>query len=237
MFLSRLRFKRYLDSFPELVENNVGLRNLVKSSPLDENECPDELSVSLMSYKDFIDIFALNKKNKAWLDQWTVCQPKGYIYSTNDIFSLSNIFSNTIDIYLNQVLQDKGYFFKISLDGKLCGFICLNDVTRGALCSAKVGYWIAYEFAGRNIMPVALAMLTDFCFEYLLLHRVEVNICCDNLPSLRVVEKLGFNSEGKRSKYIFVNGKWADHYSYALTVEDVCCGGVLARYENSCSCF
>ena len=236
MFLTRIKFKRYFASFPELVEHNVGLRNLVKND-LITGECPNELVVSIMFYNDFIDVFALNDKNKPWLDKWTVCKPKGYAYSPNGFFNITNIFSNSINGYLRQMCHDKDYYFKITLDGRLCGFICLNEVIRGALCSAKVGYWIDHDFVGRNIMPTALAMLADFCFEYLLLHRIEVNMCCDNAPSIRVVEKLKFRNEGKKNNYIFVNGKWTDHYSYALTIEDLCCGGVLSKYENDCSCF
>jgi len=45
------------------------------------------------------------------------------------------------------------------------------------------------------------------------------------------VEKLGFRYEGFRRRYIHIDGKWADHFCFALVVEEVPTG-VLTRYEK-----
>ncbi|HLR57049.1 MAG TPA: GNAT family protein, partial [Beutenbergiaceae bacterium] len=42
----------------------------------------------------------------------------------------------------------------------------------------------------------------------------------ENSASLRVVEKLGFREEGVREKYIFIDGAWRDHRSFALVTEE-----------------
>jgi ribosomal-protein-alanine N-acetyltransferase len=41
-----------------------------------------------------------------------------------------------------------------------------------------------------------------------------------NLPSRRVVTKLGFVEEGLGRKYLKINGVWEDHLHYALLNPD-----------------
>jgi ribosomal-protein-alanine N-acetyltransferase len=61
------------------------------------------------------------------------------------------------------------------------------------------------------------------------LHRVEIDIRPENAASLRVVEKLGFRFEGTKRGYIHIAGDWRDHYSFALTSDEVR-GGLLNRF-------
>jgi ribosomal-protein-alanine N-acetyltransferase len=111
--------------------------------------------------------------------------------------------------------------FAVVLDGSLVGQITVANVVRGAFHSASVGYWVARDAAGRGIMPTALALVVDHCFTEVGLHRVEANIRPENGPSLRVVRKLGFREEGRHERFLFIDGAWRDHVSFALTVEDV----------------
>ena len=119
--------------------------------------------------------------------------------------------------------------FALLVGEQFAGQVTVGAIARGSANSAYLGYWIAREFAGRGIMPTALAMVIDHCFGDAGLHRVEANIRPENAASRRVVEKLGFRLEGTRERYIHIAGAWCDHLSYALTVEDVP-GGVLPRW-------
>ena len=121
------------------------------------------------------------------------------------------------------------YPFALLIGEQFAGQVTVGAIARGSANSAYLGYWIAREFAGRGIMPTALAMVIDHCFGDAGLHRVEANIRPENAASRRVVEKLGFRLEGTRARYIHIAGAWCDHLSYALTVEDVP-GGVLPRW-------
>lgn len=53
-------------------------------------------------------------------------------------------------------------------------------------------------------------------FDELELHRIEANVLPYNAPSLRVLEKLGFESEGLAIKYLKINGRWEDHIHMVL---------------------
>src|SRR5699024_1266991 len=89
----------------------------------------------------------------------------------------------------------------IELDGELVGQVTVSSIAYGSLCSGSIGYWISQHVAGRGVMPHAVALVTDYCWAELGLHRVEINIRPENAASLRVVEKLGFRDEGVRERY------------------------------------
>ena len=116
---------------------------------------------------------------------------------------------------------------------RLVGQLTLGNVVRRAFCSAYAGYWIDERYAGRGIMPTALALAVDHAFTAGGLHRIEVNIRPENTPSRRVVEKLGFRQEAYHERYLHIDGAWRDHIGYALTAEDVLAdGGLLARWHR-----
>ena len=121
--------------------------------------------------------------------------------------------------------------FAIELDGELIGQLNVSGIVMGSLSSAQLGYWVSERAAGRGVTPTAVALATDYCFRRLNLHRMEICIRPENAASLRVVEKLGFRYEGLRRRYIHINGDWRDHFSFALTSEDVP-EGVLARWQS-----
>jgi [ribosomal protein S5]-alanine N-acetyltransferase len=120
--------------------------------------------------------------------------------------------------------------FAIRVDGRLAGQVTLDNVVRGALRSGSVGYWIDREVAGRGLASLAVALVCDHAFGPAGLHRVQADIRPENLPSQRLVERLGFRREGLFRRYLDIDGDWRDHVSYALLAEDVP-GGVLARWH------
>ena len=113
----------------------------------------------------------------------------------------------------------------------IVGQLTVSSIVWGSAMSATLGYWVDKDRAGHGIAPTAVALVTDYCFQTLGLHRMEINIRPENGPSLRVVEKLGFRDEGYRPRFLHINGEWADHRSFALTAEEVP-GGLLARWQR-----
>ena len=118
----------------------------------------------------------------------------------------------------------------VTYDGVLAGQVTASNVVRGAFDSVAVGYWVDGALAGRGILPTALAMVVDHCFDTVGLHRVEANIRPENTASRRVVEKLRFREEALHLRYLFIDGAWRDHVSFAVTREDVP-EGMLRRWH------
>ena len=112
------------------------------------------------------------------------------------------------------------YSFGIFVDGAFAGEINLNNVIRGAMQSATIGYWIDRARAGNSYMSEAVVVLADFAFEELNLHRLEICIIPRNMNSRRVMEKLHIREEGVAKRFLEINGNWEDHVRYGLTVEE-----------------
>ena len=108
----------------------------------------------------------------------------------------------------------------------------LFGIVRAAQQSGAAGYWLDESVTGRGIATRALAMALDHALGAGGLHRVEVNIRLDNLPSLRVAERLGLRAEGVRERFLHIDGGWRDHRSFAVTSEDIHGSTLMARLSQ-----
>ncbi|MBN9106280.1 MAG: GNAT family N-acetyltransferase [Propionibacteriaceae bacterium] len=119
-----------------------------------------------------------------------------------------------------QVLPWAVDYSEVGARPRFVGQVTVSGITWGSACWAQIGYWINRDYAGRGIIPTAVAMACDHCFS-LGLHRIEIAIRPENTNSLAVVHKLGFRLEGRRERYMHVNGDWRDHDMFVLTAEEV----------------
>ncbi len=131
-----------------------------------------------------------------------------------------------------QARQGATFPFAVEVDGQFVGQVTVNNIVRGSAQFASVGYWLDKDYAGRGVMPRAVAMVIDHCFFTAGLHRIEIAIRPENSNSLRVVEKLEIREIGYAPKYLHIDGAWRDHRIYAITKEEVP-DGVLTRLRAS----
>jgi ribosomal-protein-alanine N-acetyltransferase len=121
--------------------------------------------------------------------------------------------------------------FAIRVEGRLAGQVTIDNIVRGALRSGYLGYWIDRDVAGRGMASLAVALVCDYAFSEVGLHRVQADIRPENVPSQRLVERLGFSREGLLRRYLDIDGDWRDHLAYALLAEDLP-AGALARWQE-----
>lgn len=81
--------------------------------------------------------------------------------------------------------------------------------------TATVGYWLGEQFWGRGIMTEVVTAVTDFCFASFPLRRISAEVFSNNPASARVLEKAGFNFEGRLKNHVFKDGKLLDTLLYA----------------------
>ena len=62
--------------------------------------------------------------------------------------------------------------------------------------------------------------LIPYSFTTLRLHRLEAACIPDNIASVRLLEKTGFQQEGYARGYLCINGTWQDHLLYARLKDD-----------------
>jgi ribosomal-protein-alanine N-acetyltransferase len=69
-------------------------------------------------------------------------------------------------------------------------------------------------------MAEGLRLVLDDAFGRLGLHRLEANIQPDNVPSIRLVRRLGFRREGYSPRYLKIRGRWRDHERWAILEDE-----------------
>lgn len=104
------------------------------------------------------------------------------------------------------------FYIKLSsYPNEIMGVAGLNNVIWGAFCSSFLGYRLDFRHINKGYMTSVVSMLTEYAFKTLHLHRIEANVMPQNIPSLRVLEKCGYESEGLAKHYLKINGAWEDH--------------------------
>ena len=102
---------------------------------------------------------------------------------------------------------------------EVVGRVNLNNVVRGVLRSASVGYWVDADHLRRGLATAAVA---HACHQALRvgLHRVEAGTLLHNDASQRVLERCGFSEYGLAPRYLFIDGAWQDHRLYQRILHD-----------------
>ncbi len=91
------------------------------------------------------------------------------------------------------------------------GQIHLSQIARGPFCNAMLGYSIDAAHEGRGLMREALEAVLADAFGRVGLHRLQANVRPENLRSLALLQRLGFEREGLAREYLFIDGGWRDH--------------------------
>jgi ribosomal-protein-alanine N-acetyltransferase len=177
----------------------------------------------IVRMKDSRAMEKLILSNREWLRPWEATNPEGP--NSFDI-------RGQIRMLLKQMDNNSCLPFVIEQDGVIVGQLNVANILFGSVSSCVIGYWVIPEVAGKGITPTAVALVSDYLFNVVGIHRIEIDIRPENLSSLRVVEKLGFRYEGLKQRYIHINGAWRDHYIFALTHEEVQ-SGVLNRWQRN----
>jgi ribosomal-protein-alanine N-acetyltransferase len=166
--------------------------------------------------QDFNAWSEVRRRNGEWLTQWEPMRlPHHPDPETN-----REVFAARCGSRDRERLAGSQYAFGIFVDGAFAGELNLNNIVRGAMQSATIGYWIDRARAGRSLMSESIVVLMQFAFEELNLHRLEICIIPRNSNSRRVVEKLDLREEGIAQRFLEINGAWEDHVRFGFTIEE-----------------
>jgi RimJ/RimL family protein N-acetyltransferase len=79
-----------------------------------------------------------------------------------------------------------------------------------------IGYGVRRDRNGEGFATEAAALLVDFGFHELGLHRIFAYHHPDNLASRRVLEKLGMQQEGRLRENLLAHGAWRDSLVWGI---------------------
>jgi ribosomal-protein-alanine N-acetyltransferase len=164
------------------------------------------------------------QRNTEWLKHWDATAPP-----------LSNTRPRTFSSMVRDMRRGsragRQLAFAVDYQDTFVGQLTVNNIVRGSAQFASIGYWIDERYAGKGIMPRAVAMAIDHCFGPARLHRIEIAIRPENAASLRIVEKLGIREIGYAPRFLHIDGDWRDHRLFAITVEEAA-PGLVARLDQ-----
>jgi [ribosomal protein S5]-alanine N-acetyltransferase len=95
----------------------------------------------------------------------------------------------------------------------MIGFVWLGLARPG---TAELGYAVRKAAWGHGYATEAAALMLNFGYDALGLHRIQAACGPDNLASQRVLVKLGFRRESHTRHHVFTNGAWRYSLLYSL---------------------
>ena len=84
----------------------------------------------------------------------------------------------------------------------------------------EIGYDLSPDFWGWGYMSEALQAALSHGFELMGLNRIDALVYIENKRSIQLFQKLGFKQEGLLRDYFYLDGKFYDHYIFALLNKD-----------------
>jgi [ribosomal protein S5]-alanine N-acetyltransferase len=174
----------------------------------------DGIELRAPELRDFEAWAGLRERSRDFLTPWEPLWP------ANDLTRAA--FRARMRRYARDVRSDIAYPFFIfrQSDDRLIGGLTLGQVRRGVAQTASLGYWMGEPYAGKGHMTAAVRALAPFVFQSLRLRRIEAACLPNNVASIRLLERVGFQKEGYARSYLCIGGEWRDHLLYALLATD-----------------
>ena len=110
------------------------------------------------------------------------------------------------------------YGIELSQTGELIGDLGVNLAENRRL--AEIGFTLAAEHQGHGYALEAVRRLLDDLFTDRGLLRVVAECDGRNLPSARLLERAGFQLEGRRREHSYLKGEWTDDLLFGLLARE-----------------
>src|SRR5262245_43648620 len=172
------------------------------------------ITIRLITRDDAPALVDLMRANRAFLAPWEPLR-------TDEFFTVEYQDTAIAD-WLEQYERGIVLPHVIVDDGEIVGRITLNNIVRGPLQSAKVGFWVASSANGRGVAAAALAAIIPVAFDELRLHRLAAATLPHNVRAQRVLKRGGFYQIGVAPRYLRIAGKYQDHVLYQLLADEPC---------------
>lgn len=108
------------------------------------------------------------------------------------------------------------FLFDERFPDDIIGCISFYSIIRGDFLHCKTGYKIDEEYRHMGYGTKMLSLGTRIAVQDMELHRVEAFVLPENTPSIRMLERCGYELEGLAREYVRLRGQWTDHYRYVF---------------------
>ena len=97
--------------------------------------------------------------NADWLRPWEPTNPETPLFRSG----LGPYFS-MVHTMRREARNGLALPWVVTYDGRFAGQLTVGAIVWGSARSAQIGYWVDRAFAGRGVIPTAVALAVDHCF-------------------------------------------------------------------------
>lgn len=132
-----------------------------------------------------------------------------YPYSAGDAeFFLCLVADSTRDLFL-----------AIEVEGEPVGSVGIHFKTDIRRRSAEIGYWLAPAYWGRGLATAVVRTTSAYVLAHFDVCRLYAVVFANNPASARVLEKAGYELEGRMRRSIIKDDEVLDSLLYALVAD------------------
>ncbi|WP_340391118.1 GNAT family N-acetyltransferase [Macrococcoides caseolyticum] len=132
-----------------------------------------------------------------------------------------NWFRDLIDKHQSLIKDDDTYILAIfDKKGRHLGMVNIVTIRRGNFQWGECGYFIHNQFWRNGYAFEAMSKVLFIANKVLEFHRLEAHVNIDNLPSIKLLEKLNFEFECTRKNFIYEFGQWTDNHIYYVNFDE-----------------
>lgn len=139
--------------------------------------------------------------------------PKSISYYTFEYQSAA--LKGEYNAFLNGMYMRYFFFVKDEPD-KIIGTASFSNIIRGAYHSCVLGYKLLPEYQKQGYALEAVSRLVTAVFEEEKLHRIEAYTLPDNINSISLLTRLGFEFESLAKSVLLLRSGYTDHRRYVL---------------------
>ncbi len=183
--------ERVFKAFPVLDMNDIVLREL-----------------RVTDYKPFYTYLSDPMVNRYVSEEDT---PKSLERAKEELKYWGNLFHNRRSIYWGIALKNTDMLIGTA------GFNVWSRTHR----RGEVSYDLARPHWGKGIMTRVLQTICDYGFTAMDINRIQATVAMDNIASIRVLSKVGFQQEGIMRDYGILHGKKKDFYMMSYLQKDL----------------
>lgn len=108
------------------------------------------------------------------------------------------------------------YLYSKEQPERLIGSVNFSNIMHHPFSHASIGYKLDKSAQGKGYAYEACQAAIPVIFSNYKIHRIEARVAPDNLPSIRLLERLDFLFEGMEHQCVEIQGIYKDHYRYGL---------------------
>lgn len=128
-----------------------------------------------------------------------------------------------LELFLQWQQEQPRHKYQFAVVEKTTGRLIGNGGVRSGADTpqqAELGCELHPDVWGQGYGREIVATLVQFAFAELKLHRLWAECLSENTGAWKIVEKCGFRREGHLQQCEWLQGRWRDHFLYALLASE-----------------